>query len=60
MNSRAMMGAIRIQKFGGPEVLHLESVAVPTPGKGELLVKVAAAKAVRTWPPSVRSLTWAR
>jgi NADPH:quinone reductase-like Zn-dependent oxidoreductase len=43
MNSPAMMGVIRIREFGGPEVLHLESVAVPTPGKAELLVKVAAA-----------------
>jgi len=43
MNSPAMMGAIRIREFGGPEVLHLENVVIPTPGKGELLVKVAAA-----------------
>jgi NADPH:quinone reductase-like Zn-dependent oxidoreductase len=37
------MGAIRIREFGGPEMLRLESVEVPTPGTGELLVKVAAA-----------------
>jgi NADPH:quinone reductase-like Zn-dependent oxidoreductase len=37
------MKSIRIPKFGGPEVLHWESVAVPTPGEGELLVKVGAA-----------------
>jgi NADPH:quinone reductase-like Zn-dependent oxidoreductase len=43
MNSPATMKSIRIPKFGGPEVLHLESIAVPTPGEGELLVKVAAA-----------------
>ncbi len=43
MNSPAMMGVIRIREFGGPEVLHLESIAIPTPGKGEVLVKVAAA-----------------
>ncbi len=43
MNSPATMGVIRIREFGGPEVLHLESVAIPTPGKGELLVKIAAA-----------------
>jgi NADPH:quinone reductase-like Zn-dependent oxidoreductase len=37
------MGAIRIREFGGPEMLHLESIAVPTPATGEMLVKVAAA-----------------
>jgi NADPH:quinone reductase-like Zn-dependent oxidoreductase len=39
----ATMRVIRIARFGGPEVLHLESIPVPTPGKGELLIKVAAA-----------------
>jgi NADPH:quinone reductase-like Zn-dependent oxidoreductase len=43
MNSLATMGAIRIREFGGPEMLRLESVEVPTPGRGELLIKVAAA-----------------
>jgi NADPH:quinone reductase-like Zn-dependent oxidoreductase len=37
------MKVIRIPEFGGPEVLRLETVPVPTPGAGELLVKVAAA-----------------
>jgi NADPH:quinone reductase-like Zn-dependent oxidoreductase len=37
------MKVIRITRFGGPEVLDLESIPVPKPGKGELLVKVAAA-----------------
>src|SRR5579862_1376544 len=37
------MRVIRISKFGGPEVLHLDSIPVPTPGEDELLVKVAAA-----------------
>lgn len=43
MNIPATMKAVRIAQFGGPEVLHLESVPVPKPGEGELLVKVAAA-----------------
>jgi NADPH:quinone reductase-like Zn-dependent oxidoreductase len=46
MNSPAMsktMKAVRIPEFGGPEVLRLESVPIPAPGTGELLVKVAAA-----------------
>ena len=37
------MKAIRIQRTGGPEVLRLEDVPEPTPGRGEALVKVAAA-----------------
>ncbi|MEC9369591.1 MAG: NAD(P)H-quinone oxidoreductase [Pseudomonadota bacterium] len=37
------MTAISITKPGGPDVLKPVSVAVPTPGKGQLLVKVAAA-----------------
>src|SRR5690349_20704231 len=37
------MKAIRIHETGGPEVMHLEEVEVPTPGQGEVLIKVAAA-----------------
>ncbi|HTC53779.1 MAG TPA: NADP-dependent oxidoreductase [Steroidobacteraceae bacterium] len=46
MTSPAMsktMKAVRIPQFGGPEVLRLESVPIPTPAAGELLIKVAAA-----------------
>lgn len=43
MNIPSTMKAVRIAHFGGPEVLHLESVPVPKPGAGELLVKIAAA-----------------
>ena len=39
----AQMTAVAITKPGGPEVLQPETRALPTPGKGELLVKVAAA-----------------
>jgi len=39
----AQMTVIGISKPGGPEVLLPETRAVPTPGNGELLVKVAAA-----------------
>src|SRR5439155_953514 len=35
--------AIRIDRFGGPEVMHLEDVPSPTPGPRELLVDVAFA-----------------
>ena len=37
------MRALRIHAYGGPEELHLEDVALPVPGKGQLLVKVKAA-----------------
>ncbi|HEX3416952.1 MAG TPA: NADP-dependent oxidoreductase [Stellaceae bacterium] len=37
------MKAIRIQAFGGPEVLQLDDVAIPQPAEGELLVRIHAA-----------------
>jgi NADPH:quinone reductase len=37
------MKAIRIHETGGPEVMHLEDVETPTPGQGEVLIKIAAA-----------------
>jgi NADPH2:quinone reductase len=37
------MKAIRIATFGGPEVLRLEELPDPTPGPGELAVRVEAA-----------------
>ena len=37
------MRALRIHAYGGPEQLHLEDVALPLPGKGQLLLKVKAA-----------------
>jgi NADPH:quinone reductase len=37
------MRAIRIHETGGPEVMHLEEVETPTPGQGEVLIKIAAA-----------------
>ena len=37
------MKAIRIHNIGGPEVMRLEDVPEPTPGKGEAVVKIAAA-----------------
>jgi putative PIG3 family NAD(P)H quinone oxidoreductase len=39
----AQMTVIGISKPGGPEVLVPESRAVPTPGPGEILIKIAAA-----------------
>jgi NADPH2:quinone reductase len=37
------MKAIRIHNYGGPEVLRYEDTPRPTPGPGELLIKVHAA-----------------
>jgi NADPH2:quinone reductase len=36
------MKAIQIHQTGGPEVLTLADVPVPTPGPGQLLIKIAA------------------
>ena len=37
------MKAIRVHKFGGPEVLQLEEVPTPKPAAGQVLVKIHAA-----------------
>ena len=37
------MKAIRVHKFGGPDVLQLDEVPDPTPGPGQLVVRVRAA-----------------
>ncbi len=37
------MKAIRVHATGGPEVLRLEDVPTPAPGRGEALVKIEAA-----------------
>lgn len=37
------MKAVRIHRFGGPEVLDIETLPDPRPGQGEVLVEVRAA-----------------
>ena len=37
------MKAVVFDKFGGPEVLRLAELPMPTPGEGQVLVKMAAA-----------------
>lgn len=44
------MKAVQVHNYGGPEVLRFEDAPRPTPGPGELLVKVQAA--------SVNALDW--
>lgn len=39
----AMMKAVRIHEYGGPEVLRFEDAPRPEPGPGELLIRVHAA-----------------
>ena len=36
------MKAVRFHEFGGPDVLRYEDVDVPTPGAGQVLVRVEA------------------
>jgi NADPH2:quinone reductase len=37
------MKAVRIHQFGAPEAMQYEEVPIPTPGPGQVLVKLAAA-----------------
>ena len=46
------MKAVRVHEFGGPEVLHYEDETVPSPGPGQILVKVAGAGL--NWADQVR------
>src|SRR6202046_2400956 len=52
------MKAILVHDFGGPEVLRLEEVPTPTPGPGQVLVKVHAA-GVNPYDTYMRSGTYA-
>lgn len=48
------MKANRVHVFGGPEVIVFEDISRPTPGTGEVLVRVHAA-GVGPWDASVRA-----
>jgi len=48
------MKAARVHRFGGPEAITLEDVARPSPGEGEVLIRVKAA-GVGPWDAWVRS-----
>src|SRR5882724_6296025 len=53
------MKAIRVHKFGGPEVLQLDDVPDPKPGPGEVVVRVRAA-GVNPVDAYIHSGTYAR
>lgn len=48
------MKAVRFHEFGGPEVLQVDEIPKPTPGPGDVLVKVYAAS-VNPFDAKVRS-----
>jgi NADPH:quinone reductase-like Zn-dependent oxidoreductase len=48
------MKAVRVHKFGGPDVLVIDELPLPSPGPEELLVRVAAA-GVGPWDALIRS-----
>lgn len=47
------MKAVAIDRFGGPEVLHVETLPVPAPGPHEILLRVDTA-GIGVWDPWVR------
>ena len=48
------MKAVRVHQFGGLETMHLEEVARPIPGEGQVLVRVVAA-GVGPWDALIRT-----
>src|SRR5215469_7302032 len=53
------MKAIRVNAFGGPEVLRLEDMPTPHPGPGEVLVRIHAT-GVNPVETYIRAGTYAR
>ncbi len=49
------MKAVIFREFGPPQVLRIEEVATPVPGRGEVLVRVHAVSVNRTLDLAVRS-----
>ncbi|MGA7608587.1 MAG: alcohol dehydrogenase catalytic domain-containing protein, partial [Xanthobacteraceae bacterium] len=54
------MKAIVLREFGPPDVLRLEDIATPSPGPGELVLKVHAVSVNRTLDLVVRAGLYAR
>jgi len=53
------MKAVRVHEFGGPDVMKIEDLADPKPGKGEVVVRIHAA-GVNPVDTYIRSGTYAR
>jgi NADPH:quinone reductase len=41
------MKAVRFEEYGGPEVLEVVDVSEPSPGRGEVVVRVVASGLAR-------------
>jgi NADPH:quinone reductase-like Zn-dependent oxidoreductase len=50
----AHMKAAAFDRYGGPEVLHTETLPVPRPGRDQVLVRLDSA-GIGVWDPFVRS-----
>jgi NADPH2:quinone reductase len=50
----AQMRAAAFDRYGGPEVLHAETLPVPQPGSKEVLIRLDSA-GIGAWDPYVRS-----
>jgi NADPH:quinone reductase-like Zn-dependent oxidoreductase len=48
------MKAVRIHRFGSPEVISFDDVPKPEPGRGEVVVRVNAA-GIGPWDALIRS-----
>ncbi|HZW90172.1 MAG TPA: NADP-dependent oxidoreductase [Myxococcaceae bacterium] len=51
------MRAVVIDRYGGPEVLHVATLPVPEPKSGQVLIRVAAA-GIGVWDADVRAGEW--
>jgi len=51
------MKAAVIDRYGGPEVLHVATIPVPEPKADEALIHLASA-GVGVWDPEVRAGEW--
>jgi NADPH:quinone reductase-like Zn-dependent oxidoreductase len=54
MNSEVAMKAVRIHRFGPPEVMSLEDIPKPAPSHGEVIIQIEAA-GVGPWDALIRS-----
>ena len=48
------MKAVRVHKFGSPEVISIDDLPKPEPGRGEVVVRVKAA-GIGPWDALIRS-----